>query len=213
MNTPTHLLINWFCAEKLADRLPEKRFPLSAVLWGSVAPDLALYGLVIGGSIWFGWVKQWPAKRVATHMFGDLFFHDPVWIALHNSLHSPTFLLAAIGITWWYRRRVRRIDSATESVQEAKGPEDGSGLTNSWWMWFWGSCLLHTLVDIPVHHDDGPLVFWPIDWSYRFASPVSYWDQDHFGGIVMLLEGCLVLCLLCHRLLVWWRAAIIRRIS
>lgn len=58
----------------------------------------------------------------------------------------------------------------------------------SWWTWFLASCMLHTLVDIPVHHDDGPLVFWPVNWSYRFASPISYWDRAHYAAIVIPLE-------------------------
>ncbi len=43
------------------------------------------------------------------------------------------------------------------------------------------SCLLHSMIDVATHFDDGPVLFWPLDWSTRFASPVSYWDDDHYG--------------------------------
>ena len=73
----------------------------------------------------------------------------------------------------------------------------------SWRSWFLGSCLLHTLVDIPVHHDDGPLIFWPFNWTYRFASPISYWDPAHYGVPTMIFEGGLVVCL--AAMLIWQR--------
>ena len=60
-----------------------------------------------------------------------------------------------------------------------------------------GAALLHLLLDFPLHHNDGRAHFWPIsDWI--FASPVSYWDNAHYGGIVGPIEivlalGCCVL--------------------
>lgn len=181
MNTPTHMLINWTVAGPIARRIGKTRFPASAVLLGSVAPDLPLYGLVFGGVVWFGWYQQWPADQVAQHMFSTLFYEDPIWISLHNCLHSPTLLLILLGLVWW---RVGRQQMA-----------------DRWITWFLGSCLLHTLVDIPVHHDDGPLIFWPINWSYRYSSPLSYWDPKHYGIPVSIFEGLLAL-LLAVRLLI-----------
>lgn len=50
-----------------------------------------------------------------------------------------------------------------------------------------GAALLHLTFDFPLHHDDGRAHFWPLtDWV--FASPVSYWDRAHYGGIVGLIE-------------------------
>ena len=170
MNTPTHARINWTAA-----RLTKRRFPASAVLLGSIAPDVPLYFLSFGGFAWFRWVKHWDWSDIGRHLFSHLFYHDPYWISLHNVLHSPTVLIAAL-----IALRVRT---------------DATGFMRSWWTWFFASCLLHTLVDIPVHHDDGPLVFWPINWSYRFASPISYWDPQHFGRPTMIFEAALALIL------------------
>ena len=63
-----------------------------------------------------------------------------------------------------------------------------------------GAALLHILLDFPLHHDDGRAHFWPFsDWI--FASPFSYWDSAHYGGIIGPLEG--VICL--GLLVILWR--------
>jgi hypothetical protein len=36
-------------------------------------------------------------------------------------------------------------------------------------------------IDILTHVNDGPLLFFPFDWTVRFHSPVSYWDSAHYG--------------------------------
>ena|GEM_PF-212873 len=55
-----------------------------------------------------------------------------------------------------------------------------------------GSMMLHVLGDLPLHHDDGHRHFFPFS-NWRFESPVSYWDPNHYGGIVTVLEIVLVL--------------------
>ena len=54
------------------------------------------------------------------------------------------------------------------------------------------SLLLHSLLDLPVHHDDAHRHFFPLS-DYRFISPISYWDPKHYGSIVALVELLLVL--------------------
>ncbi|MEM7477351.1 MAG: metal-dependent hydrolase [Planctomycetota bacterium] len=179
MNTPTHVLINWTIAKASGGK-----FPASAVLLGALAPDIPLYFLSIGGGLWFRFVEGWEPGEIARHMFGTLFYEDPYWISLHNCLHSPLVLLGAIAVLHFAFGKTLFL--------------------KSWWTWFFGSCLLHTLVDIPVHHDDGPLVFWPLNWSYRFASPLSYWDLNHYAQIVMPFEAVLAIVLLANILLQWW---------
>lgn len=54
------------------------------------------------------------------------------------------------------------------------------------------SMALHVGLDLPLHHDDAHRHFWPLtDW--RFISPVSYWDPNHHGQWVSLLEFVLVI--------------------
>ena len=50
-----------------------------------------------------------------------------------------------------------------------------------------GSMLIHCLLDLPVHHDDSHRHFYPLT-DFRFASPLSYWDRDHFGHWVSIFE-------------------------
>lgn len=173
------MLINW----TVAKALPVASCRANAVLIGSVAPDIPLYFLSIGGAAWFSWVEKMQPREVAKHLFDNLFYNDPLWISLHNVLHSPTVLVAALV-----------------TIFAIRGSEN---VLKSWWTWFFGSCLLHTLVDIPVHHDDGPLIFWPLNWSYRFASPFSYWDPNHYASIVIPFEATLAVTLLGR--LIWQR--------
>lgn len=56
----------------------------------------------------------------------------------------------------------------------------------------WGQLLvasagLHMICDLPLHHDDGHRHFLPIS-NWRFESPVSYWDPNHYGHIFAVVE-------------------------
>lgn len=55
-----------------------------------------------------------------------------------------------------------------------------------------GAALLHLALDFPLHNDDARAHFWPLT-NWKFISPVSYWDRDHFGHIVGPLEALAVL--------------------
>lgn len=64
-------------------------------------------------------------------------------------------------------------------------------LTKPWAIAFTGSGLLHIAFDFPLHHDDGRAHFWPFsDWI--FQSPISYWDNNHFGHIIAPIEAIAV---------------------
>ncbi|WP_298356181.1 cobalamin biosynthesis protein CobQ [uncultured Litoreibacter sp.] len=52
---------------------------------------------------------------------------------------------------------------------------------------FAGAGLLHLALDFPLHNDDARAHFWPAtDW--KFISPVSYWDRNHYAGVVGPIE-------------------------
>jgi hypothetical protein len=57
--------------------------------------------------------------------------------------------------------------------------------------WFTVACSIHALIDIVTHHSDGPLLFFPLNWSVRFRAPVSYWDIQHSGKVMALFEQLL----------------------
>jgi len=65
-------------------------------------------------------------------------------------------------------------------------------LKNNWLQLLSKSMALHGLFDLPFHHDDGHRHFFPLsDW--RFSSPVSYWDPNHYGQIFGICEALLVI--------------------
>jgi hypothetical protein len=97
MNTPSHLIINAALHKSLRSRIA---IPRSALLWGAVAPDIALYVLSIGGMIYYPALYGWTREQTARHMFDTLYFTDPFWIASHNTLHSPTLLLLMLALLW-----------------------------------------------------------------------------------------------------------------
>ena len=54
------------------------------------------------------------------------------------------------------------------------------------------SAIAHSLLDLPVHHDDAHRHFFPFS-NYRFISPFSYWDTKHYAKYVAGIEVLLVL--------------------
>ena len=63
---------------------------------------------------------------------------------------------------------------------------------------FCASMALHCLFDLPLHREDAHGHFFPLS-SWRFMSPVSYWDVRHYGAYAAAAElaltgaGCVVL--------------------
>lgn len=189
MHTPSHFLMG----AALDQSLPRVPIVRSAFLLGFVAPDIPLYLLSIGTFVYYHFHLGWSMAETAHLMFDQLFFHHPVWIAGHNLLHSPTLLIMGLILTWRSRRNL--------------------GTFYRWGFWFLLACLLHTSVDILTHADDGPLLWFPFDWSSRFHSPVSYWDHRYygreFGQFERGLNGVLLLyCLVprIHRRWQRWRS-------
>lgn len=173
MNTPSHLIVAASLRKGLRHRIPIIK---SAFLIGSVAPDIPLYLLTLGGFIYYRYIRGWDIRATFEYMFDTLFFTDPFWMATHNVLHAPTMLLILLAALWTFRQR-----------------SDSPG---RWWFWFVVGCLFHTSLDIPTHVNDGPLLFFPFEWTIRYVSPVSYWDDRYFGREFTLFETTLNIVLL-----------------
>lgn len=190
MNTPTHFLITYSLGRML--RLPRRYgIRMSSVVWGSLAPDLLLYILSVGAIIYYRFAQGWELVRIFDHMFDTLFFLDIWWIVLHNVFQAPLILIAGIlttgGILW---------------ARRAKQSSRGHTVT-LWIFVFCISALLHTVLDILTHHDDGPLLLFPFNFTVRFYSPVSYWDPDHYGLVITTFE--VVVDILCIVYLIYLR--------
>lgn len=174
--------------------LPRVPIVKVAFLLGSIAPDVALWVLSILGIVYYHFILGWSRAATFHLMFDQLYFHHPLWITAYNLLHAPLLLLLGLSLVWRGRRNI--------------------GSRTHWWFWFLVACLLHSLVDICTHVNDGPLLFFPLEWMTRFHSPVSYWDPHYhgreFGKFELGFDSVLLLYLLKERICQLarrWRAA------
>jgi len=182
MITTTHVVTNALIARSrradsdgfLADASSAKWF-----IVGGFAPDVGLYALTAGAAIFYPLMRDMTLADTMQYAFNDLFFTNPLWIAVQNTLHSPV-VLGALAATGKLTQRPRLLSFAL-------------------------GCLLHTAMDIPVHHNDGPLVFFPFDWSTRINSPVSYYDADHYGRIVAPIDLAITVLGGAFLARSWWR--------
>lgn len=172
-----------------ADTPAARDIPLSALLWGSFAPDAAIFLLSIGAWVYYVPILGWTSGEAFAYMWGELFYTNPWWIVTHNLLQAPLILLVATAALALARHHTAGSRGGTVS----RGGTLSRGL--DWWFYFVLACGVHTLIDIPTHHNDGPLLLFPFDWELRYSSPVSYWDPDHYGLIFMPLEGALLIAL------------------
>ena len=191
MQTQSHFLITAFGADKFKQNSP---IPLHAraLLIGSVLPDVPFWLLTIFGELYFLYVAPLPgvgrgatAMQIMEYLHFDRFFNDPLWIISHNFFHSLIINALLIGLGWWIWRNGKRW-----------------GL-----MLFWLaiSTQIHTVIDILTHSSDGPLLFFPINWTYRFQSPVSYWESDSYGYVFIVFEYLLDTLILGYFSLKWLR--------
>ena len=54
------------------------------------------------------------------------------------------------------------------------------------------SMLIHCFFVFMTHHDDGHHHFFPLS-DFVFESPISYWDEDHYGRVVAPIERLVIL--------------------
>ena len=189
MQTYSHFLIT----AVFRDRMEHKKVVLSgkALLLGSVLPDVPLFLLTIGFMI----SRRLNAGADNEFLFGPsfdtLYFTNPWWISGHNLFHAPLLILLYAAIGYALMRQTAR----------PKWQKWGWPI-----IWFAAGCGLHSLIDILTHVDDGPVLFFPLNWTYRFRAPVSYWDPRHGGRIFGPLEHLLDVILLFFLGRQWWRA-------
>lgn len=188
MQTQSHFLMTAVLRPAL-----EKRgvtLHTKAFLLGSVLPDIPLFLL----SIQFGALAamgEHGANEELMAQYDWHFFNDPVWIVPHNFFHAPFILAVIFLLGLLLRKRGSPWGARLISLALAAG--------------------LHTGVDIFTHHSDGPLLLFPFDWRTRFASPISYWDPNHYGRVFRRFELALDVLLLGSLLWMWWRGRQVRR--
>lgn len=179
MNTPSHFLMTAFARAFTLRKHPHKVLSRRSIFLGAVAPDLPLYFLSVGTYVYYVHIMGWPARSAFRYMFDTLYFENMVWIGLHNTLHAPLVVVTGLWIS--HLRSWRALYT------------------------FFLACALHSVVDILTHHNDGPVLFFPLDWQYRFASPVSYWDPAHYGQYFSVFESLLNLFFVGYLLWPLWQ--------
>lgn len=61
--------------------------------------------------------------------------------------------------------------------------------------------LSHIVADMLTHRSDGYPIFYPLS-TYRFATPISYWEPAYHGRAFMLIDTTCIIVLLAHHLAV-----------
>lgn len=153
------------------------RGSLAAFIVGSVLPDLPLGVLTLLA------IFGTSSTDAAMSFMDRAYISSPLWIALHNTPHSFVVMggLSLVGYALLPRRWGR------------------------WLLWYAAGAVLHVISDILTHAMDGPMFLYPLS-SFRFQSPISYWDPDYYGRAFTMLEytlDALLLAFLVTRL--WWK--------
>ena len=183
MQTYSHLIITAVLRHPITKKVSlSTKLPtvsLKAFLLGSVLPDIPLIlisiwaiasDLFTGVFTQFDFSTQNPGEPIAPELlalsrtmtlYEVWFFENPWVITAQNLFHGPLLVALFIGIAYFFWRR---------------GNEK-----SGWFFWLFCTAMLHTILDILLHTTDGPLVFFPFNWTWRFHSPVSYWDPEHYG--------------------------------
>ncbi len=127
---------------------------------GSLLPDLPL--IALSSSLFLRNTNTAKAHEIMHYNFEN----NSLWIILHNTPHSLVVLLALLALGYFLKRKK----------------------SGDWLFWLILGALIHTVIDIFTHYSDGPRFLFPLSWTIRFLSPVSYWDPNHYGRIFSIFE-------------------------
>lgn len=109
-------------------------------------------------------------------------YFDLDWQAFFDAFNSLPLIAAAAALAWWRGSRFSLALLASMAV--------------------------HAVCDLLVHREDAHAHFEPLT-SWRFMSPVSYWDPAHHGAVFLAFELVLILAgsvVLMRRPDTGWRA-------
>ncbi|MCR9121253.1 MAG: hypothetical protein NXH91_03160 [Phyllobacteriaceae bacterium] len=176
MMTQTHFLV----AAALFCRPDRPARQNAAVLAGAFAPDAAIYGLYVWSKI-----VGIPERR----LWDEVYFSEPMTTLTAIGNSAPLYaLIAIIGIAL-VRPASVELAGPHGTVPMGFARFTAPATTNIALLFALGA-LTHLAGDFPVHASDAHPHFWPLT-GWRFVSPVSYWDPDHFGRLFSLAEAVL----------------------
>jgi hypothetical protein len=147
-------------------------FLLRKTLEKKPIPVNHLNSIIVSGSIlpdipifFFTFWYRWMVPTPHRIIWKTLYFRED-WQMLFNLFHSFPIFLILIGLAYYFSKP--RL-----------------------WIFFMAS-LLHFSEDFFVHQEDGHAHFFPLS-SYKFISPISYWDPGSFGQYFYIFESLLLL--------------------
>lgn len=172
MTTPAHAALSLI----VLGRSERNALPVAL---GAVAPDVPMLVFYL----WERLVLGVSESRI----WSERYF-DPGWQVVFDIPSSIPLLgiaLCILLVLIGRRSTAGHIPSAGVTASPRRAKLTASTL-------FVASMILHALGDLPLHREDAHRHFFPFsDW--RFTSPVSYWDPDHYGGYAAVAEIVLVL--------------------
>lgn len=137
---------------------------------GGITPDIPMLLIVIGLKL------AGTPDRV---IFGELYWQN--WWQICNAIGHNFWLWGSLTVLGLYMR---------ERLSTSARGYDGWTTVSL----FAGSALLHTAVDFICHREDAHMSLWPVT-RWKFMSPVSYYDPQHYGTWFSLFEAALGLTL------------------
>ncbi|WP_420615429.1 hypothetical protein [Candidatus Palauibacter sp.] len=172
MTTPAHAALSLI----VLGRSEHNALPVAL---GAVAPDVTML-------VFYVWERL--ARGVSESRIWSERYFDPGWQVVFDIPSSIPLLVLALCILLVLigrRSTTGHIPSAGVAAAPRRTKLTAATL-------FVASMIVHALGDLPLHREDAHRHFFPFsDW--RFISPVSYWDPDHYGGYAAVGEVVLVL--------------------
>lgn len=173
MTTPAHAALSLI----VLGRSERNALPVAL---GAVAPDVPML-------VFYLWERL--ARGVSEGRIWSERYFDPGWQVVFDIPSSIPLLAFALCVLLVL---VGRRSTAAEGIPSAGVAATPRPARLTAGALFVASMILHALGDLPLHREDAHRHFFPFsDW--RFTSPVSYWDPDHYGGYAAIGEVFLVL--------------------
>ena len=133
-------------------------------------PDITMLLIVLGLKL-----AGYPAQQI----FVELYWQN--WWQISNGLSHNFWLWGGLALLAVAMR---------ERLANTAATIDRWSLV----MVFAASGLLHAAIDFLSHREDAHMSLWPVT-RWKFVSPVSYYDSNHYGTVFTIFEAVLGLCL------------------
>jgi LexA-binding, inner membrane-associated putative hydrolase len=150
---------------------------MGAALLGRKVPAYAWAG-VIGGLLpdipMFAIVAALKIYGIPNMLIFNLLYFQNWWQISNGVSHSLLFWPMLFGICWCMKQ------TANERWRERFNVICIVA----------ASAIIHSVIDLLCHREDAHMHFWPLTW-WKFMSPVSYYNPQHYGRYFSAFEAVL----------------------